>query len=147
MLSTLANATVIGVDFDETVDTRVLILSMEATWALQNNTAGEGPIVVGVAHGDYTDAEVQEVLVTTGSWKEGSLVNQEIARRKVRIVGMFNGEANDQVLNDGKPIKTTMKWILVNGETLRLFAYNRASATLTTGGVVILQGHLWIKPL
>ncbi len=148
VLGTLANATLVGGAFDENVNERTLALSMEATWGLSNLTVGEGPIAVGIAHSDYTDAEVEEVIENTGSWNEGSLVEQEIAKRKVRIVGMFDGGTQtDEVLNDGKPIKTTMKWVLLQGQSIRLWAYNRASATLTTGAAVILQGHIWLKPL
>ncbi len=147
VLGTLAAATLVGANYDETVNERSIVLSHEATWSVQNLTADEGPIVVGIAHSDYSDAEIEETIENTGSWNEGNLVDQEIAKRKIRTVGVFQAKGEDEALNDGLPVKTSLKWVLLQGQTLKMWAYNRTSATLTTGAIVIIQGHAWIKPL
>ncbi len=147
VLGTLAAATLIGANYDETVNERSIVLSHESTWSCQELTADEGPVVVGIAHSDYTDAEIEETIENTGSWNEGNLVDQEIAKRKIRTVGVFQGKGEDEALNDGLPVKTSLKWVLLQGQTLKMWAYNRTSATLTTGAIVIIQGHCWIKPL
>ncbi len=152
-IATLAAKTVIGVDFDETVNERTLVSSIIGRYALSNVTpiALNGPLLVGVAHGDYTDAEIEEWIENTGSWNEGDKIGQEIAKRKIRRVGLFQTSptsvpADTAVLNDGKPIKTKLNWILNQGESLKLWAYNTGSvAFATTAPVVDLQGHanLW----
>lgn len=151
-LLTLAGADLVSVAFDETVLDRAWIPSMEATWMLRNLTVGEGPILVGIAHGDYTAAEIEEFVENAGSWSEGDMINREIAQRKIRIVGAFSGLGTidttfvDEVLNDGRPIKTKLRMILNQGETLQVWAYNQSGATLTTGASVLMNGHVWIIP-
>ncbi len=147
-LGALAATTLVGVDFDETVNERSLVSTIVATWALSDTTiaANRGPVTVGVAHGDYTDAEIEAVIENTGSWNEGDKVQQEVAKRLVRRVGTLTPDGQIALLNDGKPVKTKLNWILNQGETLRLWAYNQGSVALDAGAVRI-QGHanLWPK--
>lgn len=142
----LANNTLISQNYGDVVQERTWIMSQEATWTLRDGTALEGGVVVGVAHSDYTSAEIEEFIENTGSWDEGDLVNQEVGRRKIRIVGAFPAIAQDQVLNEGKTIKTKLGFILNQGDTLKLFAYNRSGATLTTGSIVLINGWAWMRP-
>ncbi len=153
-LGTLAAKTLTGVSFDETVEERTLISSLVASWSMEDwtPTANAGPIMVGVAHNDYSNAEVESFIENTGSWKEGDLVqSREIGRRLIKIIGTFPGEGGEgagsvQVLNEGKPIKTKLNWILTSGKTLRVWAYNLGTAAAaTTDAQVHAQGHanLW----
>ncbi len=152
-LGTLAAKTVVGVDFDETVNERTLVSSIIGRYSLSNVTpvALTGPVLVGIAHGDYSDAEIEAWIENTGSWNEGDKVAQEIAKRKIRRVGTFPSSptgipADQAVLKDGEPIKTKLNWILNQGESLKLWAYNTGSiAFATTAPVVDVQGHanLW----
>ncbi len=151
-LGTLAGQTLIGQDFDETVNERTLVSSIVATWSLSNFTAIEdcGPIAFGVAHGDYTDAEIEEVIENAGSWNEGALIEQEKSKRKIRRIGMFDTPPTATqtfVVNDGKPVKTKLNWILNQGETLRMWSYNTGQAACaTTGPDVRVQGHVNLWP-
>lgn len=146
VLGTLAANTLVGVNFDEAVSDRSFLLSMEAIWSLRDATSLEGGVMVGIAHNDYTDAEIEETIEATGSWDEGDLVQQERAKRKIRRIGTFGGLASDLVLNDGKPIKTKLMFSISEGQTLKLWAYNLTGAALTTGSVVHAEGHVWIRP-
>ncbi len=145
-LLTLANNSLVADAFDESVNERTFIISIDATYALRTLTPGEGPIVFGVAHSDYTAAEIEEVIENAGSWNEGDLVSQETARRKVRIIGQFEGQLANEDFNDGVKLKTTLKWILLQGQTIDLWAYNRSGAALTTGAFLICSGHVWLRP-
>lgn len=111
-------------------------------------TAGEGPIVVGVAHSDYTDAEIEEVLENVGSWDEGDMIDQEKARRLVRRIGQINSPATaeDGLLNDGKPLKIKLNWLLTTGQTLSFFAFNKGGSSLTTGSYLVVEGHANLFP-
>ncbi len=149
-LGTLAATTLVGVDFDESVNERTLVSSLVATYALSDvvAAANRGPILVGVAHSDYTDAEIEEVMELSDSWDEGNKTQQERAKRLVRKIGTFPDtlEAEDtHVLNDGEPIKTKLNWILNQGQTLRLWAYNTGTAALAAGAVR-LEGHANLFP-
>ncbi len=153
-ISTLSPATLVSDTWDETVVERSLISSIVVSWALKDPTlvTADGPIIVGVAHSDYSDAEIEAVLEATGSWNEGDLVAQEIAKRKVRIIGtfeMFGAAADDHdvfVLNDGKPMKTKLNWILTTGDTLKMWAYNAGASQMTGTAKLNATGHANIWP-
>ncbi len=152
-LTALAARDVVTQTFDDSVNERTWISSVRGSWSLDGLTHAEniGPIMVGIAHSDYTDAEIEEFIENTGSWDEGDLVSQEVGKRKIRIVGIFQTPPGAQavdvmVLNDGKPITTKCGWILNQGQTLDLWAYNLGSAAVaTTVPNVHLEGHanLW----
>ncbi len=148
-LGTLNATTLIGVLFDETVDERTLVTSVVATYTLSDvaQAANRGPVMIGVAHGDYSDAEIEAFIEMTDSWDEGNLVEQEIAKRRIRrVCTLQTASATEQVVaNDGKPIKTKLNWILLQGQTLRLWAYNMGTADLLAGAVR-LQGHVNLFP-
>ncbi len=139
--------------FDEAVNERTFVSTIVATYSMRDLTveAGVGPIMVGVAHGDYTAAEIEEWIENTGSWNEGDLVQQrEVGNRLIRKVGTFDTRAmsatQETVLNDGKPIRTKLGWILNQGQTLALWAYNQGSAPVsTTTPDINCEGHanLW----
>ncbi len=152
-MTTLAPKTLVSALFDENVDEEMRISSIKATWSLSDLTEGSGigPIQVGIAHGDYTDAEIEEVIENTGSWDRGDLIAQEIAKRKIRTVGVFPTTLSGTgvaVLNEGRQITTKLNWLLQTGQTVRVWAYNQGSnAVATTVPIVSLQGHanLWLQ--
>lgn len=152
-LGTLAALTLVAQPIDEVVDKKTLISSVKLVWSLKEFTpvAGAGPILIGVAHSDYTAAEIEEVIENANSWNEGDLVAQEVAKRKIRIIGSFYGAAQDLggvVMNDGKPITTKLNWMLQEGQTLDVWAYNTGTAALsTTDPKVRAYGHanLWSR--
>ncbi len=135
------------------VNERTFVSSIKASWALTDwtVTAADGPIVVGIAHGDYTAAEIEEWLENSGGWNEGDLVAQEIAKRKIRRVGVFATSGvtatDTDVLEEGRQITTKCGWILLQGQTLSIWAYNMGESAPATGAIVRVQGHanLWPK--
>ncbi len=148
----LAPKDVVSAIFDETVNERTLVSSIVATYAMGNFTAiaNCGPIVVGVAHSDYNDAEIEEFLEDTGQWNEGDLIAREKGARKIRQIGSFDtpqAVEDAVVLNDGKAIKTKLNWILLQGQTLRLWVYNSGSAAVaTTAPAITANGHANLFP-
>lgn len=151
-LSTLAAATLISAAFTDSVTEQARISSVVASYSLSDFTpaAGDGPIMVGLALSVYTDAQIEEFIEQQDSWEEGDQVAKEVSARRIRRVGVFEGpDALTQaaVLNDGKPIKTKLNWILNQGQTLRYWAYNPGSSALaTTDPDVRLQGHVNLWP-
>ncbi len=151
-MTTLAGRTLVSAVFDETVNERTFVSSVKASWSLSDMTqgAGIGPILVGVAHSDYTDAEIEEVIENTGSWNEGDLVSREIGARKVRQVGSFRAAEDGSsimTLEEGRMITTKLGWILLQGQSLRLWAYNTGSnAIATTVPILQLSGHVNLWP-
>ncbi len=152
-LTTLASKDVVGAVFDEVVNERTLVSSIVAMYNLANFTPGAniGPFIFGVAHGDYTDAEVEEYLEQTGQWNEGNLQSQEVSKRKIRRIGVIGDgiavAADIGDFNDGRPKKTKLNWILLQGQSLRLWAYNMGSANVaTTAPSLTCNGHVNLWP-
>ena len=152
-LGTLAANTLISQISADLVTERTRVTSAVLNWSLDQWTAAtdDGPILVGIAHSDYSDAEIEEYLESTGSWSEGDLVqSKEIAKRLVRRIGLFEGRdtaIEHDVLNDGKPIKTRLNWILNAGQGLRWWAYNAGTSALaTTDPNVHILGHVNLFP-
>ena len=147
--SKAANATVMP----DSVSEKAWISSMRASWALSNYTpvADAGPILVGVAHSDYSTAEIEEFLETLGSWDEGDLIEQERARRRIRVVGVFE-EPEDTtdvvVLGDGGAITTKLGWMLQSGMSLKTFTYNLGGVSLSgaTTPNLAIRGHVNLWP-
>ncbi len=153
VIGTLAGRTLARAGGDEQVSERTFASSIVASWTLSEVTleANVGLLMVGLAHSDYSAAEIEQVIENTGSWDEGDLVQQEIAKRKVRIVGIF-GQAGQQavgwdVLNEGRPIKTKLGWILTTGDGLAYWAYNLGTGAFsTTVPEMDVQGHINLFP-
>ncbi len=152
-LGTLAAATVIGSNLAEVVNERTLVSSIVTSVSVNDWTEGLniGPIRVGVAHSDYSDAEIEAWIEATDSWDEGDKVAQEVAGRKIRDIGTMvssfsGGSGSESYLQDGKPIKSKLNWILLQGQTIKFWAFNMGSAAFaTTDPDVNFQGHanLW----
>ncbi len=152
LLTTLAAKTGVKNAVTDVVTEPAWLSSVKASWALKNNTvtAGAGPILVGIAHVDYTLAEIEEWLENAQSWSVHDLRQQEIARRKIRKVGIFPNldELGSQVLNDGKPIRTKCGWMINTGDTIAIWAYNTGTTAIATSAPILhTEGHanLWPK--
>ncbi len=152
-LGTLAPKDLVKEDFDETVSDTTRVSSIVATYTLSNYTKGFdfGPIVVGVAHSDYTAIEIEEWLEAASGWEIGNLVAHEVTGRRCRQIGVFDNPesaGSSSRLNDGKPIRTKLNWVLAEGQTLSLWAYNNGTLALTTTNPnVNALGHanLWAQ--
>ncbi len=149
-LGTLASGATVSDTWDEAVSERTLISSIVCTWSLDNLTAGQGPLTFGVAHSDYSDAEIQQVIDNAGSWDPGDKIAQEQAKRLVRVIGDYaspgGSGAQDLEFNDGRTMKTKLNWMLQTGDTLKMWVHNRSgSALATTVPVLKATGHanLW----
>ena len=153
VLGALVSDTVTGSNVADTVTETTWCSSVKATYALQGFTAAtnDGPVQVGFAHSAYSDAQIEEYLESSASWEVGNLTQQEIAKRKIRSVGIFDAPPatpeQATTLNDGKPITTKANWMLNTGQTLRFWAYNTGQGTMIAGASVFVHGHanLWPK--
>ncbi len=153
----LALLTLAGNDVLSAAETNVLtetayLSSIKASWSIQDMVAStaQGPLWVGLAHSDYTAAEIEEWIEEGASWSEGDMIaTREINKRLIRQVGTFMnlaaGTANVNALNEGRPITTKCGWVLTTGQTVQFWVYNSGTGTLTTGATVHVNGHanLW----
>lgn len=140
---TLASEDVTAAAWVEVMTETRLISTIDFLLGWRDFTPGNGPIEVGIAHSDYSAAEIEEALESTGSWDEGDLVAQEQAARKVRRLGILAIDSADGVWNDGRRGKVRLNWRIDTGDTLQTWIRNRAGAPLITGGEVTLDG--WVN--
>ncbi len=117
-------------------------VTLKGLWSISGLTAGEGPLTIGVAHSDYSITEIGECLQAQAGIDPANKIENERANRLVRVIGSFN---SDGVLNDGKPVKTCLNWLIPIGQTLDMWAFNESTAQLTTGAVLNFAGDLWVK--
>ena len=142
-LSTLASVTVIVTTVAADAVSTYRAVTVKGTWTIGNLTSGEGPIVVGYAHSDYSVTEIKECLEAQLSINRGNKIANEQANRLVRVVGTLL-EAN-QSLNDGKPMKTRLNWLINIGDNVNMFAYNDSATLLTTGSNVRMTGEMYVN--
>ena len=150
-LGTLAGSDVLVQAVQDTVEERSYVSSVKCTYALNSFTVGDGigPLIQGVAHSDYSDAEIEEWIELTTGWAEGDLVSREIATRKIRRIGTFPRQADNigtMALNGGRMITTKLGWILTTGQNVKFWTYNTGANPLaTTDPDVSVAGHanLW----
>ncbi len=115
--------------------------AVKATWSIHGHTATEGPLDVGFAHGDLSIAEIGEALVAELTDPD-DIIARERARRPVRSVGTFPGLATEETLNQGEPIYRAARFTVGNDHSVKLWGVNRSGATLTTGTLTNVSGHL-----
>ncbi len=153
-LGTLAAKDVLAVASAGIVTDTTLISSIVATWTLGGYTpvTDSGPIQFGVAHGDYTAAEIEEYLEDAGTWNEGNKIAKEVSGRLIRQIGVFDTPSGPTVSvswNEGRFTRTKLNWLLQTSDLLNLWVYNTGSVAVSgaTGADVRCTGHanLWPK--
>ncbi len=142
-LSTLAGVTVLTTGLTGTADGAYRCVSVKGIHSILGLTAGEGPVTVGFAHGDYSVTEIKEAIESALSISVGDKLAQEKANRLVRVIGEIS--AAEPMLNEGMPVSTKLNWFIPIGKVISLFAYNNNSGTLTTGAIQNFSGDLWVK--
>ncbi len=143
-LSTLASATHLKATMI-TTDNEMFIISTDLLWSVKGLTAGEGPLQVGIAHGDYSVTEIKEWFESSGSATTGNMIAQEQSKRRCRGSGVFNGLNTEETLNDGKPIRTKARFSIPDAGTVDMWVRNDSGATLTTGASVQCVGEIFVQ--
>ncbi len=152
-LGTLGAGTVLLGTPADVVEERTMITSVVARYSLSGYTGGDniGPVAIGIAHSDYSLTEVGEWVALATGWAEGDKVSQEISNRLIRRIGIFDVEGGSageaSTLNEGRPVKTKLNWILTTGQNVNFWVLNMGSAALaTTDPDVNVQGHANLFP-
>ncbi len=138
-LVTTASDAVVIATIGQTVTEERRFLSIETTVSLVDLTSGDGPLTVGVAHSDYTAAEIEGSLELFANWDEGDMIAREKSRRWIRTLGILS--ELEPTLNEGRVLKTRLNWRVASGDTLSFWVMNRGG-TPTTGALVKFDGHI-----
>ncbi len=105
---------------------------------------------VGVAHGDYTAAEIEECLESQAAVDIADLLEQEKTNRLVRSIGFAQGTggaSSDQSasINNGRPVKTKLNWKVGIGDTFDAWVRNGSDTIYTSGATLSIIGHVWVR--
>ncbi len=117
------------------------VISIDAEWSARGQVAGEGPLRVGFAHSDLSATEISECLDVSMTDPD-NIIDRERARRPVREAGVFRGVADaaeDQVLNDGKSIRTRMGFMIGDGHNPAMWVRNKSGASLSNTNALVID--------
>jgi len=146
VLGTLGDNTVLKIAmFGGNLTEDLFIKAIKGTWTIRGLTATEGPLSFGIAHSDYTVAEIAEALDAGSLLGPASKIEGERARRLVRKIGTFSGAATEETVNNGNPVYTRVGWTQQDGADVNLWVQNQSGATLTTGATLEFLGDLYGK--
>lgn len=128
---------------------RLISLDLSYSWSDIGASIDDG-CVFGVAHSDYSAAEIEECLESITSIDRSDKIAQERSNRLVREIGTIAGTGaaineGGGSFNDGKPVKTRLNWWMGIGDQLQLWIRNASGTVWTTGSSVTLAGNLWLK--
>ncbi len=127
------------------------IISIEQAWSISDVGASiDDNFQFGVAHSDYSAAEIEECLEATSSMDLGNKVENERANRLVRMIGTLTWDGAGAVdggmkFNGGRPMKTRLNWLMSIGDTLNVWVRNGSGTVYTTGAILTGIGNLWVK--
>ncbi len=150
-IGALASADVISsaIVNNATNNMRVVSAHLAFTWADVQATIDDAA-AFGLAHGDYTAAEIEECLEAGGAMDKGDKIALEQSNRLVREIGQFASIAGSPVgggaqFNEGRPVKVKLNWNLSIGEALQVWVRNNSGVVYTTGSTLSTSGKLWVR--
>ncbi len=142
-LGALADGAVVKATLNNFSD-EVVVMSSKLTWTLFNNTAGQGPINVGIATDDLSVGEIQEAINASPTSRSDHVAFEQ-ASRPVRQAGAFAGLSTEEVLNDGRPLRQKLGLAVANNNDPVFYANNVSGGALTTGTSLRVIGHIIVK--
>lgn len=149
-IGALAAFDVVGGDLMGASTNGYRVTSIKAAWNISDlGAAIDDGQEFGIAHGDYSDTEIEEALEAAAAIDIGDQVEQEKANRKVRSLGFFTGaQVADGSLsyNEGRPVKTKLNWYIGIGDTIKMWVRNGSDTVYTTGATLDVIGEMWVTP-
>ncbi len=123
---------------------RISSVKLNCVWDDMTGTGGtaneDGPLLIGVAHGDYTVTEVKEFIEASSSVDFDDKIAAERSRRLIRVIGTLSAMQISDPANGGLR-KIKLNWVLGEASTLNIFAFNTGGSALTTGSQLSVSGH------
>ncbi len=127
---------------------RLLSVKLSYTWEDIAAVVDDG-CEFGLAHSDYTAAEIEECLESQASIDLGDKIEQERSDRLVRTIGRISSygnvaEGGSAPFNAGRPLKTKLNWKMSTGDALAMWIRNGSGTVWTTGSSIQAIGDFWI---
>ena len=115
-----------------TLSHRAYFVRAKLVWSMNGHTAGEGPLNCGLADGDLSNTEKLEAIDASPT-RPSDVIANERARRPVRTSGAYPGLNDDEVLNNGVAIYTSLMFAVDEDQSLEFWCKNNHASSLTTG--------------
>lgn len=151
-IGALASADVISGAVTNNATNPLRVISAHLAYSIADiGAVVDDAFAFGLAHGDYTAAEIEECLESGGSMDMGDKIALEQSSRLVREVGMISGPSDPSggaggiPFADGRVIRTKLNWMLSIGEALQVWVRNNSGNVYTTGSTLAVSGKLWVK--
>lgn len=145
----LANNAVAGVAIGDNGGENYILEWVKLSVSGGDFAADEGPFEVGIAHGAYSDTEIQEWMDLSETLKFGraDIQQLEIQNRRIRLLGTFGAGdgVTDQHVNGGRPVFQRLNWYVDESLGFKLFVANGFGSTITGGGRVEYTGKCKIR--
>lgn len=120
----------------------IFVISVDMNVAWKGAAGGEGPVELGIDHGDLTNTEVIEALEAELTDPD-DIIARERARRPVRRFGFCDMVTQDGVHNDGRTTRVPVRFSVGDGKALEAFALNRSGGPLTPGVTMSFNGTIF----
>ncbi len=146
-LVTLAASTLLSGSVMSSASNKVRIASVEINFLWDDATGfrdanADGPLLVGVAHGDYTDAEIEQCVESLAALDFDDTIQAEHSQRRVRVIGSVSPK-HEMLPNSGGLKKVKLNWTIGEGTNLKFWAYNLSQGVaLTTGSGLHASGNV-----
>ncbi len=127
------------------------LMSVDASYSwVDIQAAIDDGFTFGLAHSDYSAAEIEECLEAQGAIDIGDKVAQEQSNRLVREIGVIRSTpggavTGSAIFNNGIPEKTKLNWLMSTGDTLNVWIRNQSQTIWTVGSNLAINGKFWIK--
>ncbi len=143
-LLTLADQTVLKITL-AAVTQECYAISAHLLWGFRGGTSANGPVMLGMAHGDYSVTEIKECL-EADTTSQGTKIEQEQSRRQIRDVGYVPDLVQtNQRFNQGNIKKTKLGFNIEDGQSIDGFVYNLFGAPLDTGAILEVTGKIFVR--
>ncbi len=123
------------------------VIAADLTWTLFGMDLLDGPVDVGLAHGDLTNSEIVNALDASPK-SDSDIIALELTRRPVRLAGTFAQPVNTgagESLNDGKKMRTKCRFAITGSTDLVFFGVNRGAPALTVDTTLKVAGKVYIN--
>ncbi len=150
-LSTLSSNTVLKQAGVLAFTDRFRLIKATAIVTLKGITAGDGPLLVGLASNSLTAAEIAEAISANGPLSRQAVTETEAAMCPVWLLGVFQSLGNAvellQATESGSPgyVEKTIRWTfgVDSSPGYTWFAQNRSGSALQTGGTIVIESKMF----
>ncbi len=126
------------------------LIKVEWAGKMAGHTAGEGPIILGIADNELLVDEIAQAY-NASPVDSNDNVNNERAMRPCFQLGLVSGNGTTDILSKGggpEFMEKTIRWTFSNPEGFTWFALNQSGGAFTTGTIFVLHAKyygVWVR--